>query len=202
MLREIFRLFLRFVPAMVVCTVPVLLVYLDAVVFKQECDELGIVEFSQTACLMTVVSCVLLAARRRRELRGGLALVAGFFAAMLVREQDQLIERVLPHGFWLVPALGVTFAACAYAFVRRETILSAFRQLAATRAFSYLPLGLFTVLAFARAFGGKMIWKHVALPTDYRLVKHVSEEGTELFGYAILVLWAVSYLIETRKESK
>lgn len=202
MIVELLRMVARFVPAMAVCAVPVALVYLDAVVLGQQCDETGVVEIAQSVLLLVTVACTAAMAVRRRDLRGGLALVAAFFLDMFIREQDQILEMFLPHGIWVAPCAAVTIAAFAYAYRTRETIMPAFRHLCSSRTFPSLALGLFTVLAFARLFGGKFIWKSVAATGDFRLVKHVVEEGSELFGYAILTLWAISYLVESERKSK
>lgn len=201
-LREVLALVARGMPALFVCTLPVVLVYLDAVVLGQNCDERGVVEISQSLTLTGIAGCLAAAWARRRDLRGGLALVTAFFVDMLVREQDQVFEMFLPHGVWVFPCAAVTLGAFAWSWPRRAQILPALRAIVDGRAFPVLSLGLCELLVFARLFGGKYVWRPLAGSDDYRLVKHIVEEGLELHAYCILALWAVRFLLETGKETK
>lgn len=201
MTKRLLELLAGFVPAAIACLVPVALVFCDIAVFGLECDEAGVVEISQSAALLATVALVGCVAKKRGDLRGGLVLVAGFFLAMLIREQDQVLEEFLPHGAWVVPCALATAGAAAIAFANRDTLLPALAHVRANGRFPWLALGVMTVIGYARIFGSKYIWKAVVGTDDcYRAVKHVAEEGTELFGYAMILSWAICYFKDAITE--
>lgn len=195
------RLLCGFLPAAAVCFVPAALVFLDIAAFGLDCDEAGIVEISQSVALLATVALVWRIAKRRRDLRGGLVLAAGFFLDMLIREQDQVLETFLPHGAWIVPCALATAAALAIAFRNRGTLLPALAHVRENRNFPVLALGVMTVVGYARIFGSKYIWRAIVGADDcYRAVKHAAEEGVELFGYAMILSWAICYFKDAMEE--
>lgn len=199
--RQVLRVLGGMIPALLTCAVPSVLVYLDVAVFKMECDELGIVELGQSVMLFAIVILMALAVRRRADLRGGLVLACAFFLDMLLREQDQIFELWLPHGAWTVPVALVTVAAFAYASLRRESVWAFIGHVRENRHFSLFALGFFAVVGYSRIFGIKDIWRIAVGMDDFRVAKHVAEEGVELFGYTILLYWAIWYFHDLRKEA-
>lgn len=192
-LKEIGKVLVGLLPGALVCAISAALVLLDIVVFKMECDELGIVEISQSLALLTVVVTLVVAAVKRPALRGGLVLAAALFFDMLLREQDQVFELWLPHGFWVYPVIVTTAFACWYGIRRPESVRDFLVTVRANRHFPALALGFLTVIGYARLFGVKPIWQTVVGMDEFRVAKHVAEEGLELFGYVILVYWAIIF---------
>ena len=192
-LQELGKVFVGLLPGALVCVVSASLVLLDIVVFKMECDELGIVEISQALALLSVVVMLGVAAVKRPALRGGLVLAAGLFLDMFLREQDQILEMWLPHGFWVYPVIVTTAFACWYGIRRPESVRDFLVVVRGNRHFPGLALGFLTVIGYARLFGVKPIWQTVVGMDEFRVAKHVAEEGLELFGYAILVYWAILF---------
>lgn len=177
------------------CSVPALLVYLDVAVFGLNCDELGIVEIAQCICLLTIVILISTAAVRRPDVRGGLILLIGFFLDMLIRENDGFLDDIR-HGCWIYPAILTAILAIWSAWRRRGTVLPGLMLIRDGRAFPILALGFFTLVVYSRIFGMKAIWRIVVGMDDYRLAKHVAEEGVELFAYFLLLYWAVCFFRE------
>ena len=196
---EIKRLLSGLIPAAAICTVPALLIWLDTAVFGLDCRETGIVELSQSIILLTISVLMSILAVRFREMRGGLTLIAGFFATMLIREQDGILDNII-HGSWLFPALLVTGLSIGLAWPTRGSILSSFLHVRNNHHFPALSLGLFLLLGFSRVFGYKTIWKTVCDAANFKAAKHVAEEGTELMAYAILLYWAITYFIDLTKS--
>lgn len=193
-LREIVReVASAVVPAVLVCLTPALLIYLDVAVFRMICREDGIVELTQAGVLLSVSALLFFASRRRADLRGGLVLAVGFFMTMFVRENDKWLDFVF-HGFWLCPALVVVVLSLWRAYVNRTTVLPAFLRICHDRFFLVLAIGLSLTVVFSRIFGMRPIWMAVVEADDYRLAKHVAEEGCELLGYFIVLFWAIALL--------
>lgn len=185
----------KVLPALLVGLVPAVLVYLEVVVFKMNCDEAGIVEFTQSASLFAISTLLAVAAFRNPGLRGGLVLAMGFFLTMFVREHDQWLDMIR-HGCWIYPAIAVVLVSCALALRSWRTVLPALLRIMRSPHAALLSVGFFTTTLFSRVVGTKAVWRAVVGKDDYRVAKHVAEEGCELLGYAILLLWAVSFFRE------
>ena len=171
-------------------------IYLDVIV-HQGIVENSFVEFAQEALLMatTVIFAIQAIAKRH----GGLWLVAGFFGCMLLREFDAFFDMIV-HGAWKYFALVVIAFVFfkAWRFGKENTIatLAAFMK---TRAFIFIFLGLLIVLAYSRLFGMGELW-HAIMGDNYkRIVKNVVEEGSELWGYALVFWGTVKYWLESKR---
>lgn len=190
--KELFRILSRCGSAVVTCLVPALLVYADVVVMNGICAEVGIVELTQSVLVLVIAFALAIVIRRRPDLRGGTWLVFGFFLAIFIREQDAYLDHVF-RGFWVCPAMIVTLVCLFLAFRSRETLAVSLAHVRNSRHFDLLTLGLSALLVFSRIFGNKIVWKSVVGRDDFRVAKHVAEEGVELLAYAILCWWAISY---------
>jgi len=175
------------------CIIPVIVVgtiYLDIKTFGNIHEE-SFVEFGQEVFLLaTSVIFMYLASKKKAN---GLWLVAGFFMCMSIRELDAYLDEIF-HGSWKYFAL----ASVAFFVFKawREGKENAAKSLAAymeSPAFTTMSFGLMVVLFFSRAMGMSKLWK-LAMGEHYtRIVKNIVEEGTELFGYAIIFLAAIEY---------
>lgn len=190
--KGLFKILLGCLPAAVACLVSALLVCLDVVVLDCNCSEGGVVEIVQSAVVLGIVFALAIVICRRPDLRGGVWLMFGFFLDILIREQDALLDHVY-HGFWVCPALVVALVCICLAFRSHETLAASFAHVRANRHFDLLALGLSMLLVFSRIFGNKIIWKAVVGHDDFRVAKHVAEEGVELLGYMVLFLWVIMY---------
>lgn len=197
--KKLLRILVGCVPAVVVCLVSALLVCLDVVVGNGTCSEDEVVEIAQSAVVLAIAFVLAIVIRRRPDLRGGAWLMFGFFLDILIREQDAHLDHIY-HGFWACPALVVALACIYMAFRSRETLAASFAHVRVSRHFDILALGLSMLLVFSRIFGNKIIWKTVVGHDDFRVAKHVAEEGTELLAYMVLCLWAISYCRECLQD--
>lgn len=191
----------RFVPLAVACAVPALLVLLDVAVFKFCCNEAGIVEPVQAVCLLLIAVLLSFAAVRFPGCRGGFLLAAGFFLTLCVRENDKWFDLVR-HGCWIYPAALVTVVFCALAARSRQTIWPGLLRIARGELSPILAIGFFITVGFSRMFGMKPIWREAVGLDDYRVAKHVAEEGCELLGYAIMLTWAILFVRELVRDRR
>lgn len=199
--KELFRILIGGVPAVAACLVSALLIYADVVILDRDCPEVGIVEMSQSVLVLVIVVLMAIVVRRRPDLRGGTWLVVGFFLDIFIREQDAFLDHIF-HGFWVYPALMVAGIFIFLSLRSRETLVTSLSHIRESRHFGWLSLGLSLLLVFSRIFGNKAIWLAVVKQDDFRIAKHVAEEGMELLAYMILFLWAVSYCRACLSERK
>jgi hypothetical protein len=184
--------------AILMVAVP-LVVALDVMVFKHGVQEISATEFAQEGLLFLSALLMALTARKRPDARGFLALVAGFFGVMLIREADMFFDAI-SQGFWLYPALAVTLAVCVYAARHRDTVIEPMLRFARTKPAAYLVIGLLLVLVFSRAFGTGQLWVEV-MGQDYRRIyKSVIQEGIELLGYVLVFFGSLGAFLQERRK--
>lgn len=171
-------------------------IYLDVTV-NQNIVENSFVEFSQEILLMATTAIFTMQAITKRH--GGLWLVAGFFACMLTREFDAFFDQIV-HGAWkyfaLVIIAFVFFKAWRLGTENTIASLAAFMK---TRSFVFIFIGLLIVLAYSRLFGMGELWHTIMTDHFNRTVKNVVEEGSELWGYALVFWGSVKYWLESKQ---
>lgn len=172
-------------------------IYLDVTVHR-DLSEGSFVEFGQEVLLLTTT--VLFGTLAIKTRQGGLWLVAGFFGCLFIRELDAYFDEIV-HGAWKYFALVVMvlslFKAWRLGVENTIATLAAFMK---SRSFIFIFIGLLIVLAYSRLFGMGELW-HAIMGDNYiRLVKNVVEEGSELWGYALVAWGALNYLFASKKN--
>ena len=163
--------------------------------------ENSLIELLQLASLLLSVTLLSIVAAKRKEWRGGIVLVCAFFACMAIRECDSIFDKALFHGAWLPFALAAAAAGAIQALVWRRGTAAGLAAIVRNRAFGILCSGLSAIFVFSRILGYKRIWLTIyrdVCGEKYaielcRAMKNFAEEGTELFGYALVFLWAASF---------
>jgi hypothetical protein len=184
--------------AILMVAVP-LVVALDIMVFKHGVQEISATEFVQEGLLFLSALLMALTARKRPDARGFLALVAGFFSVMLIREADMFFDFI-SQGFWVYPALAVSVGVITYASRQRGTVITPVSEMTASKSFAYLVIGLLLVLIFSRAFGTGQLWSEV-MGDDYRRIyKSVIQEGIELLGYVLVFFGSLGTFLGERDK--
>ena len=171
-------------------------IYLDVTVHQNIVED-SFVEFGQEALLLAITALFAMQAAAKRQ--GGLWLVAGFFGCMFIRELDAYFDMIV-HGAWkyfaLVIIAFVFFKAWRLGKENTITSLAAFMK---TRAFVFIFIGLLIVLIYSRLFGMGELWKAIMGIDFNRTVKNVVEEGSELWGYALVFWGAVKYWFASKR---
>ena len=178
----------------------------DVMGLHQPCEENGVVEWCQFIALMGSGCALVWAAFKRRDLLAGLLLAGVFFLDMAIREQDALFDHVV-HGCWVVPVGVITVWALVLAVKHRQTILDGLEAMVKAPNSGLLILGVFTILGFSRVIGYKKFWKTLAEGTgamdgSWHAFKRFTEESVELFGYMIVLVWAIRFVIYLRSERR
>lgn len=172
-------------------------IYVD-VTIHQELSEGSFVEFAQETLLLITTMIFGLFALKTRQ--GGLWLVAGFFGCMFIRELDAYFDLIV-HGAWKYFALVVMVLSLYKAWrLGVENTIATLAAFMKSRSFIFIFIGLLIVLAYSRLFGMGELW-HAIMGDNYiRLVKNVVEEGSELWGYALVTWGALNYLFASKKN--
>ena len=187
--------FAEFIFAALIAASVVGCIYLDVTV-HQNIVENSFVEYGQEALLMATTAIFAMQAAAKRQ--GGLWLVAGFFGCMFIRELDAYFDMIV-HGAWKYFALVVI----AFVFFKawhlgKENTIASLAAFMKTRAFVFIFIGLLIVLIYSRLFGMGELWKAIMGVDFNRTVKNVVEEGSELWGYALVFWGAVKYFLESK----
>ena len=172
-------------------------IFLD-VIIHQNIIESSFVEFGQEGLLLFTSAIFTQLAIHKRM--GGLWLVAGFFSCMFIRELDAYFDLIV-HGAWKYFAL----ALIAFVFYQawrlgKENTIATLASFMKSRAYTFIFIGLLIVLVFSRLFGIGELWETIMANHFNRTVKNVVEEGTELWGYALIFWGALNYLFASKKN--
>lgn len=175
---------------------------------SEAANENSPIEMLQLSFLLLSSALTAIVAAKRREWREGILLVCALLASMAIRECDKIFDDLLFHGAWQPFAFGVAAAAICAALRRRSRAAAGLAAVSRDRSFGLLCAGLATIFAFSRILGYKRIW--LTIYRDVcgerfaielcRAMKSIAEEGTELFGYALVLLWAALFAADALRS--
>lgn len=174
-----------------------LLFVLDAhTPLDQRFREESFIENAQVCLLLASTICFAVSGRFCRKREGLATLLAGMAMIALVREMDWEFDDIT-HGFWKVPALLVAVAMAGVFWRVRAGFWRAAAEMTTSPSWAWLSAGFLTVLVTSRIYGWKGNWHALLGTTPYtRSIKRAVEEGTELIGYTLIALGAVTFLLE------
>ena len=144
------------------------------------------IEVGQESFLLIAALLMAAAARQKKAYAGGLWLITGFLTALFIRELDAWFDDIF-HGSWkyilmvFLVWLGLTIRKAG-----RETIVPGLAHFIRSRAFPLMLVGTVIVLAYSRLYGYKGMWALYAGDCSWGAIKTLSEEATELVGYALM----------------
>ena len=188
--------FAEFLLAALIAASVVGCIYLDVTV-HQNIVENSFVEFGQEWLLFATTALFAWQAIAKRQ--GGLWLVAGFFGCMFIRELDAYFDMIV-HGAWKYFALLVIAFVLFKAWrLGKENTIASLAAFMKTRSFVFIFIGILIVLIYSRLFGMGELWKAIMGDNFNRTVKNIVEEGSELWGYALVFWGAVKYWIASKR---
>lgn len=163
--------------------------------------ENGYVETAQVVFCGLSAAFLLLAWRRPCGFGRVLLLLGLLHATMFVREQDDILDKLLFHGAWQIFALplGAVFVYQAARHFRE--IVDGAAALLRSPSGRHLEIGYITLLVYSRVLGTKVIWTHLIPQDEFmsRAAKNAAEEDVELFAYTLLLLAAAELFLDSRK---
>ncbi|WP_050590138.1 hypothetical protein [Pseudomonas sp. URMO17WK12:I12] len=177
------------------------MIWLDIVVFKTNMLEMSFVEISQETMLF-LCAVLFFAGTSTSDKKGFSILVGGFFACLLMRELDGLLDPI-SHSAWCWPFTAIATVSVALAFNKknRQGTLIALASFARTRVFGTMTTGL-SILVFSRILGMGDFW-HLVLSEGYmRLAKTTVEEGIELLTYSMWLAASIEHFTHTQITKK
>lgn len=188
--------FAEFFLAAIIAASVVGCIYLDITAHKNIVEN-SFVEFGQEFLLLLTTA--IFGSMAIKKQSGGLWLVAGFFGCLFIRELDAYFDEIV-HGAWKYFALALVAFVCFKAWkIGIENTIETLANFMKTRSFIFIFIGLLIVLAYSRLFGMGELWHAVMGENFNRTVKNVVEEGSELWGYALVFWGAVKYWLETKR---
>lgn len=172
-------------------------VYIDINWMHNALHENSVTEVVQETLLGITATMFFWSASRWSRLRGGLILIGGFYACMLVRELDFLFDYI-KQGCWIWFALLTALTSITLALRSHASLTPGLVHYVSHPTWLMSATGLLIVLVFSRLFGMHQLWQSLMLDGYNRVVKNMAEEGSELLGYSICFLASVRFLRETR----
>ena len=171
-------------------------VWADVFVFGTACSEKGLVEMSGLAlsavCGGLMTACALCV----KSGRGAHALVAAFFFDMAIREADFMLDKAFGACVWpwALTAVTLTFAAIVVRYAR--TVYPGLRAMRRSRRFPLFACGAALMLFVSQFLGRQSVWLALGV-ADAAAFGHFVEESVELFGYALMFVWAAPHAART-----
>ncbi|TYG35346.1 hypothetical protein FW755_09755 [Lonepinella koalarum] len=172
----------------IVATIPFLAIAVDLFYFDNIINEESVVEGLQDVFIIITIGLFSYNAKRFPQLRQGFVLMAGFFLCILIRESDNIFDRLTGHGSWFYFAITAAIICIGYALTNRQATFDALVLFIKSREYAAFLGGLVIVFISSRLLGTGSIWKHILQEGYVITAKHIVEEGSELFGYAIMCI--------------
>lgn len=173
-------------------------VFIDVLWLHNRVGETSLTEIVQAILLLACGVLWLRSAYKAPAIRGGCILVAGFYAALLIRELDYYFDAIR-HGAWLWFALASTALSLYYAWTWRTSVPVGLQRFIAHPTAGYTFCGLAAVLVFSRLFGMTVLWQALLQDHYIMVVKTAVEEGSELMGYTLCFFSSVWYCLSLRR---
>lgn len=124
---------------------------------------------------------------------------------MMIRELDAYLDAIY-EGAWLSLALVALTITIVIVYRRKQELGDSIRLFLSTPASGFFIAGGLGIFVFSRLFGYKGIWKalfqvdNLDPYTASRWVKNAVEEGSELFGYCLVLCAAIELMLYARRN--
>lgn len=154
--------------------------------FSHEMPHESWIEVGQETLLFAALLLMGFAAKKDARYAGGIWLIAAFLTALFIRELDAWFDDLF-HGAWKY--ILVAYLGWASWKIRRsgfETVIPGIAHFIRSPAFPMMLVGVVIVLAYSRLYGYKGMWALYAGECSWGAIKTLSEEATELVGYAMM----------------
>lgn len=164
-------------------------------------SEFGMVQLGQSILLASGLTMAILAGRSGAKPDVLASCISLCFAMLLLRENDQIFELWLPHGFWKWPVLALFLWLVTVLWRHWAMLTRQLRAFSDTLSFGILLAGL-TILVFSRLFGSSGFWETLMAERYWRPAKNAAEEGTELLAIALLAAGAVEFFLHRKRQNR
>lgn len=154
--------------------------------FSHEMPHESWIEVGQETLPFVALLLMGFAAKKDARYAGGIWLIAAFLTALFIRELDAWFDDLF-HGAWKY--ILVAYLVWASWKIRRSgfaTVIPGIAHFIRSPAFPMMLVGVVIVLAYSRLYGYKGMWALYAGECSWGAIKTLSEEATELVGYAMM----------------
>ena len=152
------------------------------------------IEWVQDIVLLISMGSFFTLAKLIPEERGGILLMAGFMTSLFIREQDAYFDFISKSAWQIVLAV---FLVILFWRVWKRGLSEA---LEGSQSFVAMIAGLGMLLVYSRLYGSGHLWSlFISEEGPKYIAKRLSEESTELLGYALMSISAISYYVERIK---
>lgn len=173
--------------------------FIDVLWLHNQVKEISLTEISQELFLLANVVIFIFCARRSPGMRGGLLLIAGFYAALLIRELDSFFD-MLHHGAWFWFALASTALFLILAANWHASVKPGLLAFTRHPCFAHTTSGMVVILVFSRLFGMTELWDGLLQGGYLNVVKTAIEEGTELIGYTLCLFSSAWFALSLQPQ--
>lgn len=125
-------------------------------------------------------------------------LMAGMTTIAMIRECDAVLDMDVFDGAWQTGAAITALWTLALVYQKKDKLVPGILSFMKRPSFGYFVCGFITILVYSRIFGRYGLWldimghEHIV-----RAVKNAAEEGTELFGYSVLLIACAEFFLES-----
>jgi hypothetical protein len=160
----------------------------------------GPLEIAQIVAAVFAATLFWLLSREREEVADLLRICTGLALVSVARELDNFtLELGSRHAYKLLAALPLGYAL-AVAWRARGRLLDQLAVFSRTPAFSLLLAGFLVIVVYSQILGQKELWIALLGIDDYRPVKDLVEESSELLGYLLLLFGAVEAAVSDQED--
>ena len=167
-------------------------VWIDLFVFRTGCAEGGLVEWSGFALSAASGALMVACAISMKSGRGAHALFAAIFFDLAVREADHYLDRIFCANVWPWVLTAITVAFVGITIRYAKTVYSGVKSMRRSRLFPLFACGIALLVFVSQILGRSEVWQSLGVSDSVRF-SHFVEESVELFGYALMFVWAVSH---------
>ncbi len=175
-------------------------VWIDLFVLKTGCAEGNLVEWSGFALSATSGVLMTACAISLKSGRGAHALFAALFFDLAVREADHYLDLIFCANVWpwVLTAITVAFAGVTIRYTK--TVYSGIKSMRRSRLFPLFACGIALLVFVSQILGHSEVWQSLGVPDSVHF-SHFAEESVELFGYALMFVWAASHTVRFMRKT-
>jgi len=175
------------------------------VVRDNKFHEYSYTEWAQQVFILLSMLLCLFVGKRYQPLLPVSYLVGGGFLVIFIREMDHYFDFIY-QGAWSLFALAALVLTVVMVYRNRAGFWASVERFMSTASFGLMTAGGLSVLVFSRLFGSKSMWTtlfqvaELEPRTPFKWAKNGVQEGSELFGYCLLLCAAIELLAYARRR--
>ena len=175
------------------------LIYLDSLTETHtgKFGEHSFTEWTQEIFILLCSIIFFVLGRYDRSITGFTGMLSGMALMAFIREFNNYFHTWF-KGAWQMFVLIALILTIIYVYKNRESLVKPFYDYLKLPAFGVTMSGFVSLMVFSRLFGRGRMWRNILEVDDlgtgpYRWVKNAAEEGTELLGYALILIGTLEY---------